>query len=174
LYIASKDQDEPLKIRDLINVTHRVLNRDSEVLELSEEYWNFRDSIVQAELLIMRMINFKIPTPSSHFHLLAYLRSLEAWIPIQIWKGVTLPKLCWTMLLDFHLNKIINQVEPQLVALAVISLALQIYGIQIPCTTEQDQKPWHEVFHPTAKKEVIWNLIDHLLVTYEQEKEQIP
>lgn len=49
------------------------------------------------------------------------------------------------MLLDFHLNKIINQVEPQLVALAVISLALQIYGIQIPCTTEQDQKPWHEV-----------------------------
>jgi hypothetical protein len=66
LYIASKQQDEPIKIRDLINVVHRTLNRDSEVLDLNEEYWNYRDSIVQAELLAMRMINFKSTSPDIH------------------------------------------------------------------------------------------------------------
>ncbi len=66
LYIASKQQDEPIKIRDLINVIHRTLNRDSDVMDLSEEYWNYRDSIVQAELLTMRMISFKTINPDIH------------------------------------------------------------------------------------------------------------
>jgi len=66
LYIASKQQDEPIKIRDLINVVHRTLNRDSEVLDLNEEYWNYRDAIVQAELLAMRMISFKSTSPDTH------------------------------------------------------------------------------------------------------------
>lgn len=67
LYIASKQQDEPIKIRDLINVIHKTLNREADVLDLTDEYWSYRDSIVQAELLAMRMINFK-PT-SSNIHL---------------------------------------------------------------------------------------------------------
>lgn len=92
LYIASKQQDEPLKIRDLINVVHRTLNRDSDILDLTDEYWSYRDSIVQAgryhcecqtplllkqtnwifcnfsfsELLAMRMINFKASSPNIH------------------------------------------------------------------------------------------------------------
>ena len=74
LYIASKQQDEPLKIRDLINVAHRTLNRDSDVLDLSEEYWNYRDSIVQAELLTMRMISFKTIRPDTHLVISFHLR----------------------------------------------------------------------------------------------------
>ena len=72
LYIASKQQDEPVKIRDLINVVHRTLNRDPEILDLSEEYWNYRDSIVQTELLTMRMINFKTINPDIHLVCLSY------------------------------------------------------------------------------------------------------
>ena len=66
LYVASKQEDDPLKIRDLINVVYRTLNRDSDVLELGEDYWNHRDSIVQAELLVMRLISFRMPSPKSH------------------------------------------------------------------------------------------------------------
>ena len=35
-------------------------------MDLSEEYWNYRDSIVQAELLTMRMISFKTINPDTH------------------------------------------------------------------------------------------------------------
>ncbi|KAK4020879.1 cyclin-Q [Daphnia magna] len=171
LYIASKQQDEPVKIRDLINVVHRTLNRDTDVLDLSEEYWNYRDSIVQAELLTMRMINFKTINPDIHLYMLNYLKSLSSWIPPAVWEKSTLVKLCWTFLQDFHHCKVIIQYEPQLVALAVIYFGLQVCGIVIPCTTEQDQLSWHEAFHKAAKKEDIWNIIEHLLALYEHDKD---
>jgi len=173
LYVASKDQDEPIKIRDLINVAHRTLNRDSDVLDLSDEYWNFRDSIVQAELLVLRMINFKIPVPNAQMYLLSYLRTLEAWIPPHMWEKAPVAKLSWTLLQDFHHHKAVIQNDPQLIALAAIYLALQTYGLQIPCTTEQDSKPWHEIFHPAAKREIVWNLVEQLISIYEQDKELV-
>lgn len=171
LYIASKQQDEPVKIRDLINVTHRTLNRDADVLDLAEQYWNYRDSIVQAELLAMRMICFKSVDPNVHLYLLTYLKSLESWVLPHMWEKAPLVKLCWTLLQDFHHCKAIIQYEPQTVALAIIYMGLQIYGITVPCTTDQDQPAWHEVLHKGAKIEYIWNIIDNLLGVYENDKE---
>ena len=58
-YTASKQQAELVKIRDLVNVVHRTLNRDPNILELYQEYCNIRDSFqaFQAEFLSMGMIN---------------------------------------------------------------------------------------------------------------------
>lgn len=58
--MASKLNNVTLKLRDVINVAHNTLLRSSSPLELSEKYWAMRDAIVQAELLIMRMIKFKL------------------------------------------------------------------------------------------------------------------
>merc|ERR1712136_123085 len=171
LYIASKQQDEPLKIRDLINVAHRTLNRDSDVLDLSEEYWNYRDSIVQAELLTMRMISFKTTSPDIHLYLLMYLRTLESWIAPSVWEKGSLVKLCWTFLQDFHHSKAIIQYEPQLIALAIIYFGLQIYGISVPCTSESDLIPWHEVLYEGAKKDHMWDIMEQLMMIYEKDKE---
>lgn len=57
--MASKIQDDIVKLRDVINVSHNTLFRASSPLELSDKYWAMRDAIVQAELLIMRMIKFQ-------------------------------------------------------------------------------------------------------------------
>jgi hypothetical protein len=66
LYLAGKVKDDPLKIRDVINVTHNTLHRGSVPLELGDEYWNMRDAIVQAELLIMRMLKFEVTVMHPH------------------------------------------------------------------------------------------------------------
>jgi cyclin-Q len=66
LYLAGKVKDDPVKIRDVINVAHNTLNRDSAPLELSDEYWAMRDSIVQAELLITRELKFELSTIHPH------------------------------------------------------------------------------------------------------------
>jgi len=77
--------------------------------------------------------------------MLNYLKTLASWIPPAVWEKSPLVKLCWTLLQDFHHCKVVIQYEPQLIALAVIYYGLQLCGIMIPCTTEQDQLPWHEV-----------------------------
>lgn len=66
LYLAGKIKDDPIKIRDVINVAHNTLNKCSNPLELGDEYWAMRDGIVQAELLIARMLKFDLNVVHPH------------------------------------------------------------------------------------------------------------
>lgn len=66
LYLAGKIKDDPVKIRDVINVTHNTLNRGTPPLELGDEYWSIRDAIVQAELLIARTLKFDLNIEHPH------------------------------------------------------------------------------------------------------------
>lgn len=66
LYLAGKVKDNPLKVRDVMNVAHNTLHRGSQPLELGDQYWSMRDAIVQAELLIMRMLKFQVTPEHPH------------------------------------------------------------------------------------------------------------
>jgi len=100
-----------------------------------------------------------------------YLRTLESWIAPSVWEKGSLVKLCWTFLQDFHHSKAIIQYEPQLIALAIIYFGLQIYGISVPCTSESDLIPWHEVLYEGAKKDHMWDIMEQLMMIYEKDKE---
>lgn len=63
LFMAGKLRNTDVKIRDIINVSNCTLFRGSEPLDLTDKYWAMRDAIVQAELLIMRMIKFQLSIP---------------------------------------------------------------------------------------------------------------
>ncbi|KAI9577392.1 hypothetical protein GQX74_013635 [Glossina fuscipes] len=62
--LASKIKDDQIKIRDVINVTYHLLNRNA--LDLGEEYFSIRDAIVQAELLIARTLKFDLCFEQPH------------------------------------------------------------------------------------------------------------
>lgn len=46
-------------------------------MELGEEYWNMRDAVVQAELLIMRMLKFEVNVVHPHKYMCHYLKTLK-------------------------------------------------------------------------------------------------
>lgn len=66
LYMAGKIKDDPVKIRDVINVAYNTLNRNDTPLELGDQYWSMRDAIVQAELLIARTLKFELTYEPPH------------------------------------------------------------------------------------------------------------
>jgi len=66
LYLAGKIKDDPLKVRDVMNVAHNTLHRSSAPLDLGAEYWALRDAIIQAELLFMRMLHFEVIPQHPH------------------------------------------------------------------------------------------------------------
>lgn len=81
--MASKIQDDSIKLRDVINVSHGTLFRGSSPLELGDRYWSMRDAIIQAELLIMRMIKFQFATvdPQKVMNSLLIMRGIEYPLP---------------------------------------------------------------------------------------------
>jgi len=46
IYLASKLAEEPTKIRDIVNVSSRILHPDDDPLNIGERYWSLRDSVL--------------------------------------------------------------------------------------------------------------------------------
>ena len=169
LYLAGKIKDDPLKIRDIINVSYNTLHRNNGTLEIGDEYWNMRDAIVQAELLIMRVLKFEVTIMHPHKYLLHYLLSLEGILGKEQWEKYPIARSSAGYLQDFHHDASILDYDPKHVALACISLALQTYGVHLPLMDETDDEMWYTVFSKDLQKDKHWEIVEKIMDVYNQE-----
>lgn len=71
IYLATKTNEDPIRLKDIINVSQVTLDKEGTLNELGNDSWivSMRDSIVQCELFIMRVLHFdpsvKLPHPVS-------------------------------------------------------------------------------------------------------------
>lgn len=69
---ATKVNEDPIRLKDMINVSQVTLDRETSLNEIGNDAWilSIRDTIVQAELFIMRVLHFdpsvKLPHPVSN------------------------------------------------------------------------------------------------------------
>ncbi|CAG0884119.1 unnamed protein product [Darwinula stevensoni] len=168
LFISGKSEDDRAQIRDVINVTRDTLEPGCDLLNLGEEYFSYRETITNAELLVLRMLKFDMTYHLPHRYLLHYLLSLELWAKTPEWKkDMPFERSCWAFLHDFHFSPAIVTYKPQLIAISIIFYALQCYGLQIP--TEDVQ--WYEALHPEATVTQLFTIMDSLLEVYDNDKE---
>nr|XP_025131816.1 cyclin-Q isoform X9 [Bubalus bubalis]XP_025131818.1 cyclin-Q isoform X9 [Bubalus bubalis] len=66
LYLAGKVEEQHLRTRDIINVSNRYFHPGSDPLELDSRFWEIRDSIVQCELLVLRVLRFQVSFQHPH------------------------------------------------------------------------------------------------------------
>ncbi|KAK2727016.1 cyclin-Q-like isoform X2 [Artemia franciscana] len=170
LYLASKNDNRPLRLRDILNVAHSTIHRDSGVLDLTEEYWSLRDSVVQAELLLLRTLEFNTTVNLPHKYMLYYLDSLRQWISPEVWSQVPIIRTSWSFLQDFFHDPSSIDHRPQHIAISVVYLTLQCYGVTIPGACDIEGKTWYEIFCKDMKKETIWSIIDKIVNIYEKEQ----
>ncbi len=75
-------------------------------------------------------------------YLLYYLKSLDDWLTPSVVKKVPIAKTAWALLRDSYHGNICLRYKSQHIAVSVLYLTLQCYGIEVPCNNQSDTKWW--------------------------------
>ncbi|XP_074639503.1 cyclin-Q-like isoform X2 [Acropora palmata] len=137
LYLASKMEECPCKLRDVINVSFRLLHKDKAPLDVGFLYWELRDSLVSCELMMLRSLQFDVTFNNPHkekaviilvsFILLLWVIGCDrAYFSLGL-RGRPLRSdlFCYTFR-TWHLLRITNQLFSKSPKFAVIRLTEQI------------------------------------------------
>eukprot|EP00794_Sanderia_malayensis_P010167 gene10167-11206_t len=168
IYLAAKAEEEPIKIRDVVNVCYRILHPDDLPLEIGERYWVLRDSIQYCELFIMRILDFRVSFNNPQKYLLNYLHSLKSWQSLSVWKDANLAQVAWNLLQDsFHLP-IYKITKPEILSLAVLYVAIKCVNVEV--SNEGSNMEWIQAFVPNTSKEELLNVAARILHIYHFEE----
>ncbi|XP_034447882.1 cyclin-Q [Hippoglossus hippoglossus] len=165
LYLAGKVEEQHIRTRDIINVSHRYFNIGSAPLECDKEFWDLRDSVVQCELLILRQLNFQVSFEHPHKYLLHYLLSVKSLVNRHAWSRTPITETSWALLRDCYHGDMCIRHTPQHIAIATLYLALNSYGVELPV----GEKDWWQVLCEDANKADIDAVISDLLQLYDME-----
>ncbi|XP_034027959.1 cyclin-Q isoform X1 [Thalassophryne amazonica] len=165
MYLAGKVEEQHIRTRDIINVSHRYFNSGSAPLECDKEFWDLRDSVVQCELLILRQLNFHVSFQHPHKYLLHYLLSVRSLVNRHAWSRTPVAETCWALLRDCYHGDMCIRHTPQHIAVATLYLALNSYGVELPV----GEREWWQVLCEDVTKDNIDAVISDLLQLYDME-----
>ncbi|KAF2350700.1 Cyclin N-terminal [Trinorchestia longiramus] len=168
IYLASKVIDDDIRIRDIINVGVSCINRDAPPLML-EPYFTLRDSLTQAELLLMRSLGFKLKIDLPHKYILHYMQSLEDWLGKASLESIPVKETAWSILQDSYHDALVIQYPPEVLAATCLHVALELYGVVVP----SDVDPWYSVLHDSCTKQTVSDVALKILNLYNEEKSLI-
>lgn len=77
-------------------------------------------------------------------YLLHYLISLKNWLNRYSWQRTPISVTAWALLRDSYHGGLCLRFAAQHLAVAVLYLALHIYGVEVPAEAEAE-KPWWQV-----------------------------
>lgn len=165
IYLAGKVEEQHLRTRDIINVCHRFFNPGSEPMELDGKFWELRDSVVQCELLILRHLNFQVAFQHPHKYLLHYLISVKNLLNRHAWARTPIAETAWALLKDSYHGSVCVRHPPQHLALAVLYLAVQSYGMEMP----SGELEWWQALCDDISRSEIEDIMTDLLQLYDME-----
>ncbi|XP_062891116.1 cyclin-Q [Mobula hypostoma] len=168
LYLAGKVEEQHVRARDIINVCHRYLNPHMEPLELDSTFWDLRDSLIQCELLMLRLLNFQVSFQHPHKYLLHYLVTLKCWMNQHTWERTPVAVTAWALLRDSYHGNLCLRHKPQHIAVAVLYFALHCYGLEVPGEATA-KRLWWEVLSDGISRDIIHSIIAEIVDIYEMD-----
>jgi len=166
LYLASKLEECPLRMRDLINVYHLLLQRSAHALssESSETefkytpmsyfgptFYDLKDALVVAEMQILKRLGFNVHVVLPYGTLVNYLRVLGL-----TEKGDVCTR-AWGYLNDGLQTPVYALYQVPTIVCAAILLATRHMGISLP-------DKWWELFD--ANWEDLWSVCGRVMRLY--------
>ncbi|KAM8793684.1 cyclin-Q [Eudromia elegans] len=169
LLVAAKAAGRPLRARDVLNVALRCLQPGHPPAGLDGPFWALRCSLVhlvQCELLLLRVLRFRVGGAQPHRYLLHYLVALGRWG--RRGGGGRVGGAAWALLRDGAAGGLGLRHPPQHLAAAALHLALALCARPPPPGAPPR---WWQVLSPSLGPEQLERIVRELLDVYSLDAE---
>ncbi|XP_056622531.1 cyclin-L1a [Triplophysa dalaica] len=143
--LASKIEEAPRRIRDVINVFHHLRQlrgkKTPSPLILDQNYINTKNQVIKAERRILKELGFCVHVKHPHKIIVMYLQVLECE------KNQTLVQTAWDYMNDSLRTNVFVRFQAETIACACIFLAARV--LQIPLPTRPH---WYLLFGATEEE----------------------
>ena len=168
LYLSAKVTEKHLRLRDIIQVFYQTIHNTEKATEMDLKlYMSLKESIIDCELLLLRLLKFKVDTHLPHKYLNIYLQTLIRWMGDDS-TAAKLEASCWALLNDYLCGdqRSLNH-KPNQIAISIIELSLRLLDYQIPYNDEA-LLPWNEVFDDRLSKQTIEEICDQIISLFDK------
>ncbi|KAM3877779.1 cyclin-L1-like [Diretmus argenteus] len=157
VHVASKIEEEPRRVRDVLNVFHHLKNskagKTRVPMPLDASYINMKAQVIKAERQLLKELGFCVHVKHPHKIIVMYLQVLECE------KNPKLVQTAWNYMNDSLRTDVFLRFSAETVACACIYLSARLLQIPLP-----DQPPWFQLFG--ALEEDLKNICRRILRLY--------
>ncbi|XP_058812069.1 cyclin-L1 [Topomyia yanbarensis] len=137
--LASKIEEAPRRIRDVINVFHHIKQvRGQKPLVpmiLDQHYINLKSQVIKAERRVLKELGFCVHVKHPHKLIVMYLKYLE------LEKHQNMMQMAWNFMNDSFRTDVFVRYQPETIACACIYLTARKQNIPLP-----SQPAWFLIF----------------------------
>ncbi|XP_022111330.1 cyclin-L1-like [Acanthaster planci] len=134
--LASKIEEAPRRIRDVINVFHHIRqkrnNRTIEPMVLDQKYLNMKNQVIKAERRVLKELGFCVHVKHPHKMIVTYLQVLECE------RNSQLVQTAWNYMNDSLRTDVFVRFMPETIACACIFLSARQLNVVLP-----NNPPWY-------------------------------
>lgn len=161
IYLASKIEEKPCRIRDVINVFHHIkqvrAQKPISPLLLDNNYIELKNQVIKAERRILKELGFCVHVKHPHKLIVVYLQLLS------YEKNKQLMQLSWNYMNDALRTDVFVRFQPETIACACIYLTARKIGLPLP-----NNPHWFSLF--SVKEEDIQDVCMRILRLYNRSK----
>lgn len=130
IYLASKVEEKPCRIRDVINVFHHIkqvrAQKNISPLIVDQNYIELKNQVIKAERRILKELGFCVHVKHPHKLIVVYLQVL------QYEKNRQLMQMAWNYMNDALRTDVFMRFPPETIACACIYLTARKIGLPLP------------------------------------------
>ncbi|XP_058874805.1 cyclin-L2-like isoform X2 [Acipenser ruthenus] len=157
LHLASKIEEEPRRVRDVLNVFHRLRQikqrRKLSPLPLDVSYIFLKNQVIKAERRVLKELGFCVHVKHPHKIIVMYIQVLE------LEKNKSLVQTAWNYMNDSLRTDVFVRFDPESIACACVYLAARALQIPLP-----NQPHWFLLFG--VEEEGIREICQRILQLY--------
>ncbi|KRX35085.1 Cyclin-L2 [Trichinella murrelli] len=166
IYLASKIEESPRRIRDVINVFHQLKQRrmikqgllsENKILPcaLDHRYVFLKNEVIKAERRILKELGFCVHVKHPHKLIYVFLKALNTL------DNLSVLQKAWNFMNDSLRSDVFLRYAPETIACACVYMAARAYSIPMPL-----EKPWWRLFNASDRE--IYDICFRILGLYRQ------